>query len=89
MELVENFSVVRTFNVEKLNDILQSRSRVVCKDSKFSKPIEIRFSSEKSPSMEDTFSLIRLLIGREDVSDSAKLSLIGELVLKRSTHDPR
>lgn len=42
----ENFAVVRTFNVEKLNEVLKREGTIICQDSKLDRTVEIRFITE-------------------------------------------
>lgn len=47
-ELRQNFAVVRTYNVENLNELLKRKGRILCSDSRLDRIVEIRFLPEQS-----------------------------------------
>jgi len=46
--LFKNYSLVRCDNVEKLNQILLEHGKIICRDSKLSKAVEIKFLDDDS-----------------------------------------
>ncbi len=51
-EIRQNFSIVRTYNVENLNELLKRRGRIICTDSKLDRLVEIRFLPEKDDAVD-------------------------------------
>lgn len=51
-EIRQNFSVVRTYNVETLNELLIKKGRIICTDSKLDRLVEIRFLPEKDEAID-------------------------------------
>lgn len=62
----QNFAVVRTYNVEALNNTLKQHGKIICSDSKLDHSVEIRFLTEKP---EET-----------DFKDKVKLELIKKIL---------
>lgn len=64
-EIRQNFAVVRTYNVENLNELLKRRGRIICTDAKLDRLVEIRFLPEQDdidvPS-EQKIKLIRAIL---------------------------